>query len=108
MIKPEGVANVLQNKLHAVSVDYEDIGDKNEKVFEYSLDFNEYKTFSLLKTQTQEAADLAEIGLLIEQIEPTIHVSKTSVEARIRVIVTETVNRNKIENRNLDEFAKAT
>lgn len=104
MIEPEAVANVLESKLHPASVEYTDIGGKGEKIYEYTLSFDEYLTFALLKQQTQSAAKLGGIKLTVETIEPAIHLEENRVEARIEVSVVETQNRHELENRDLSEF----
>lgn len=106
MIKPEAVCNVLEHNLHPVQVSHERIGPRTEKKYSYTLEFDDYKTLALLKEQTRAASELADLNLVVETIEPVLHIEDKSVEARIGVTVVETANRNEIENQALDDFVE--
>lgn len=106
MIEPEALVNLLQSRLHAVTSTYQQIGEPGEKLYEYHLEFDDYKTVPLLREQISTTKDESDVDLLLQRIEPVVRTTESSIEARLEVTITETQNRNALEHRSIDDFSE--
>lgn len=108
MLPPDKLATILRKEMFARDVDFEECNKEGEKWYRYRLEFAEYQTFRLLRRNLSRIIDNEDLDLQITGVEPVIHMSKSSVEARIQVTVKEQFDRYEEENRQLGEFNVGT
>lgn len=95
---------ILNEQTHSDKSQYRSTGGLSEKKYEYELEFDSYKTMKLLHKQVKQASEKADIGLVIDSIEPVVRTTSSSIEARLLVTVCETENRHERENKTLNQY----
>lgn len=104
MIEPHEVEQILTDKAHPDETNRERKRESGVKKYKYELEYNDYKTFDLLKQQVNRAEDEAGIALSLDHVEPVVRTTDSSIEARLLVTVEETQDRYALENTQLREF----
>lgn len=104
MESPKEIEKALADQTHSDTSDYSRMYKSGEKRYQYELEFNDYKTFSLLRQQVDTVQAVSSIGLTIDYIKPVVRTTESSIEARIKAVVKETENRYELENTQLSEF----
>lgn len=104
MISPTKLNNILREEMHALSAEYSRAGTREVLKYQHNLEFGDYKTFKLLRKLIEKVELEEDLELQITGVEPTLHVSDNSIEARMKVTVREEFNRHAEEHTQLSEF----
>lgn len=104
MKEPHEVEQALVEYTHPDESRYQRFKYGNEKKYKYELEFNEYKTLSLLLQQVDTVQGTIGVGLTVKGMKPVVRQTDSSIEARIKAVVKETENRYEMENTQLTEF----